>query len=203
MTRLTYVAAPACIIGYGVLRLIDGLDGTHGPGPWWSAGHLLFLAGMLLYAVVLVQLRGELTRRRPLGTVAVALGFVGVLAFVRVILVDLIVGFQSANRAEMDVRYDRYDGFPGGLPSWFTGVLGSVGPLLFLAGLLTLAILLVTARPRLLPWWSPVAIFFGYAVIPVSLDLLPLGGALLTAAMLPLVLSRSRHAAAVVDQAAA
>jgi hypothetical protein len=195
MTRFAYVAAPAFLVVYGLLRLIDGLDGTHGPGPWWSAGHLFFLASMALFAVVFVALRGALTRLRPLGTVAAGLGLVGVLAFVRVILVDLIVGFQSANRAEMDVNYDKYDGFPGGLPSSVTGAMDNLGPVLFLAGMLTLTILLAAARPRQLPWWSPVAFVAGYLVMPVNLDLLPLGGALMGAALVPMVLRRRREPA--------
>jgi hypothetical protein len=42
-----FVAAPALIFGYGVVRLIDGLDGEYGPGLTWIIGHLLFLAGLV------------------------------------------------------------------------------------------------------------------------------------------------------------
>jgi hypothetical protein len=197
MTRICYVAAPACLLGYGILRLIDGLDGSHGPGPAWSAGHLLFLASMLLFAIVLYGLWQALPRYRAAGAVAVVAGVVGVLAFCRVILVDLIVGFESVDRAAMNRDYGRYDGFPGGLPSGFTGALDNVGPPLLIVGLLTLTILLASLRPRRLRWWSPVAILAGFVAISASLDLLPLGGALLGVALLPMALS-GRTGAAVV-----
>jgi ABC-type Na+ efflux pump permease subunit len=71
MTRFAYLGAPAFMFGYGVTRLIDGLDGSHGPGPAWTLGHLMFLVALLLYGVVAAGLRAEVGRLRPLATVAV------------------------------------------------------------------------------------------------------------------------------------
>ncbi len=34
---------------YGLVRLLHGLDGTHGPGLLWTAGHLAFLAALILF----------------------------------------------------------------------------------------------------------------------------------------------------------
>ncbi|HEU4948236.1 MAG TPA: hypothetical protein VFT31_13885 [Kribbella sp.] len=177
-----FVAAPLLLLAYGIVRLIDGADGHHGPGAAWTVGHILLLAGFLLYGAVLLGLRRLVVRARGLATAAVVAGLVGVLAFVRVIVVDLIVGVRADDPAGMDRIGDEYDRWPGNLGIYDT--LYEIGPLLFLAGLLTLAILLTRARE--LPVWSPVLLVLGFVVITVNLDLMPLGGALLLAALLPL-----------------
>lgn len=182
------VAAPLLFVAYGIVRLIDGADGNHGPGPAWTIGHLFFLAGILLYGAVLTGLRRLITRRRAVATAAVTVGFVGVLAFVRVIVIDLIVGFRAADRAEMSRLGREYDRWPGDLGIY--DLCYNFGPPLFLVGLLTLAILLATERR--LPAWSPVLLVLGFVVITVNLDLMPLGAALLLAAVLPLVRTADR-----------
>ncbi|MFG1624135.1 hypothetical protein [Kribbella sp. NPDC049227] len=177
MKRLGMIAA-GLLVAYGIIRLIEGMDGSHGPGLGWTAGHLLFLAGMLVFAVVLVLARGELIRRRGVGTAAVVVGLLGVAAFVRVILVDLMVGFRAEDRAGMSRISDEYDRWPGNLDIYEP--LSTVGPALFLVGLLALAVLLVLDRR--LPVWSPILLAAGFAVITANLDLMPLGGLLLGAA---------------------
>jgi hypothetical protein len=184
MTK-TFVAAPLLFIAYGIVRWIDGADGDHGPGLAWTIGHLLFLAGFALYAVALFALRGLLARARGVSLVALVAGLVGVAAFLRVIVIDLIVGFRADDHAAMSVIGDEYDRWPGDLGLY--DALYTVGPLLFLAGLLTLAILLT--RERRLPLWSPVLLLLGFITITINLDLMPLGGAFLLVALLPLDLA--------------
>ncbi|MFC5261535.1 hypothetical protein ACFPJ1_05370 [Kribbella qitaiheensis] len=184
MTK-TFVAAPLLFIAYGIIRWIDGADGDHGPGLAWTIGHLLFLTGFALYAVALFALRGLLARARGVSLVALVAGLVGVAAFLRVIVIDLIVGFRADDHAAMSVVGDEYDRWPGDLGLYET--LYTVGPLLFLAGLLTLAILLT--RERRLPIWSPVLLVLGFITITINLDLMPLGGAFLLVALLPLDLA--------------
>lgn len=186
MTRIAYVAAPALIVGYGLVRLIDGIDGSHGPGPAWTIGHLMFGFAMLLFPVVLVNLRQALQRQRPLGTAAVVVGVLGLLAFIRVIVIDLLVGFGSADRAAMNAKYPTYAGFPGGLPESVSNLFETVGPPLFGVGLLTLLTLLATLRPRTVAWWSPVLAAVAFAIMSTNLDLLSLGAAALLIALLPL-----------------
>jgi hypothetical protein len=186
LTRLAYLLAPALLLAYGVARLIDGMDGSYGPGPAWTIGHLFFLAGLILFGVVLVGLRRQTPRFRIIATGAVGVGLVGLLAFVRGIVIDLIVGSQGINRADMDRIYPHYDGWPGGMPRAFTGVLDNVGPALFIVGLLALTIQLAIMRPRPLAWWSPVLVALGFALINVDLDLLPAGAAALLLALLPM-----------------
>jgi hypothetical protein len=181
-----FATAPLFLLAYGIVRLIDGADGNHGPGLAWTIGHLLFLAGFLLYAAVLVGLRRLIARRRGVATVAVVAGLVGVVAFVRVIVIDLIVGIRAADPAAMDRMGDEYDRWPGNLGIYDT--FYEVGPLLFLVGLLTLAVLLTVGRK--LPVWSPVLLVLGFVLITINLDLMPLGAAALLIAALPLVTSR-------------
>ncbi|WP_433163705.1 hypothetical protein [Kribbella sp. CA-247076] len=169
------LVAAGLLVAYGIVRLADGVDGQHGPGVAWTVGHLLILVGFVLYGVLLVRARQVLTRRRAVGTAAVVVGMVGVAAFVRVIVVDLIVGFRADNHAEKSRIGDLYERWPGDLGIYEP--LYTVGPLLFLAGLLTLAVLLVVERQ--LPAWSPVLLLAGFVVISANLDLMPLGGALL------------------------
>ncbi|TCM45911.1 hypothetical protein EV648_106377 [Kribbella sp. VKM Ac-2568] len=184
MTK-TFVAAPLLFIAYGIIRWIDGADGDHGPGLAWTIGHLLFLTGFTLYAVALFVLRGLLARARGVSLVALVAGLIGVAAFLRVIVIDLIVGFRADDHAAMSVIGDEYDRWPGDLGLYDT--LYTVGPLLFLAGLLTLAILLT--REHQLPVWSPVLLLLGFITITINLDLMPLGGVFLLVALLPLDLA--------------
>jgi hypothetical protein len=172
LVRFCAFAAPLLLLIYGLLRVIDGLDGDRHNGPAWDLGHVAFFCGIVLFAVLAVALR-RLDRpavrwQRVLVDVATALVLIGSACFLWVITGDLFEGFQSA----------------APLPD----ALELAGPLLFQVGLLTLLVRLVLARR--LPVWSPVATLVGFAAIGISLDLLPLGAALVVAALLPLARAR-------------
>ncbi|MFI6823112.1 hypothetical protein ACIBJE_19465 [Micromonospora sp. NPDC050187] len=167
--RPTAVTAPLLLLGYGLLRLLDGLDGHRVKGGWeWNVGHVLFLLGILLFAALMAQLRGLLrARARRNGTVldmATVAGLAGAAAFVWVIVGDLFPRFAEAVETPDPV------------------MLG--GPLLFQLGLLTLLVLAV--RARLVPAWGPVLVLVGFAAIAASLDLLPVGAAVVLAGLFPL-----------------
>lgn len=166
--RYAYIGAPLLVTAYGVVRLIDGLDGSKGPGPAWTIGHLLFLAALALFKVAMVGLWRE--SRTWLATLALVVGVTGAVAMARGVVVDIVVAWGAADRAEMERNYARYDFPPGDL-----------GGILFPLGLLVLLVVLVVARR--LPWWSPVLALAGFAAILATLDLLPLAGALLLAAL--------------------
>ena len=93
----------------------------------------------------------------------------------RVILVDLIVGLRAENHADMSLLRPEYERWPVDLPIY--PALQALGPILFLAGLLTLAVLL-TLEHRLLVWSAPLLVA-GFVLISANLDLMPVGGALL------------------------
>jgi hypothetical protein len=168
------LAAPALLFVYGLLRLIDGLDGAHGPGLAWNLGHTAFLVAFLLFGVLVVGLRGRIhlpTRGHTVvATAATVAALIGVAAFVRVSLGDL---FQQLD-----------DAMP--LPELFY----VASPLLFEAGVLTLLVL-ATLLPPKLPVWSPVLVFLGFVPIAVNLNLLPLGALLILAGLAPLAIRRS------------
>lgn len=91
-TGAVTVAGPLLLLSYGVLRWIDGRDGSHGPGQAWDLGHTAFLLAILAFAALGVLLRP----RSALGTVAAAAVVLGAAAFVWVILGDLSAGIDEA-----------------------------------------------------------------------------------------------------------
>ncbi|SHN74712.1 hypothetical protein [Cryptosporangium aurantiacum] len=166
-----YLAAPLLLLGYGLVRLVDGLDGSHGPGPAWTIGHLLFLAALVGFGAVTLDLRRRIgSLPALLTTVAVGLGL---LAFAKVVIVDLIVGFGAADRAEMNLRYRDYE-TPADPALDFVGMLFPLGLVVLLA------LLAVAGRTA---WWSPLLALGGFVVLTIELDLLPLGALLLLGAL--------------------
>jgi len=165
--RRSALAAPLLLLSYGLLRLVDGLDGSHGPGVAWYVGHTAFLLSMLLLGVVAVGVRRLLpTSARwlaALGTAAAAAVLAGVAVFAWVILGDL--------------RLD------GGLGA--PDPVLAVGPPLFTLGMVALLGLAAAVPPRPVPAYSPV-FFLGFAAPALSLDLLPLAGLLVLIALVPL-----------------
>lgn len=164
------VGGPALLLLYGLLRLVDGLDGDRGDGWAWDVGHTFFLVGIVLFGALVVGLRRLLlavsSRRRALTEAATVLGLVGVASFVWVILGDLFPSLADA----------------APLPD----PAMALGPPLFQAGILTLLVLAGATRPRLLPAWVPVPVLLGFLGIAVDLDLLPLAAAVILVGLLPL-----------------
>ncbi|MFC0598009.1 hypothetical protein [Streptomyces palmae] len=163
------VAAPFLLMLYGLLRLVDGMDGEHGPGLAWNLGHTLFFIGFLLFGVATVRLRQLVpaaTMRGRLGAnVAAAASLFGVACFLWVILGDLFTGLDTA----------------APLPE----PLEMIGPLAFQLGWLTLLVMPAAATPRRLPAWSPLLVLVGFLLFSVNLDLLPIGALLLMAGLTP------------------
>lgn len=170
LTRNLALTGPLCLLAYGLLRLVDGLDGSHGPGVAWDVGHAFFLAAFLTFGVLLVALRDLVPVRTPAhratAVAAMLAGLVGVAAFLRVILGDL---------------FPRLDGVAE-LPA----VLEVAGPLLFQVGTVGLLAMLATLQPRRVPWWSPVLVFAGFLPIAVNLDLLPVAALMFLVGLSPL-----------------
>lgn len=172
--RFSALAGPVLLMLYGVLRLIDGLDGGHGPGPAWNLGHALFFIAFVLLGVLTAgmwQLVPTVTVvKRIVAGVAMLLGLFGAGCFLWVILGDLFAGFRDA----------------APLPD----VLEMIGPLLFQIGVLTLLVMLATTRPRRLPVWSPPLVLVGFLVFAANLDLIPIGAVLVLAGLAPLAKAR-------------
>ncbi|WKX69052.1 hypothetical protein [Streptomyces sp. XD-27] len=174
-TRLLCVLIPLLLLLYGVLRLIDGMDGDHGPGVAWNVGHTFFLVAFLLLGAFVVMLRSLIPaatiRMRTAASAAMVAGVFGAGCFVWVILGDLFSGLAES----------------APLP----GPLEFAGPMAFQLGILTLLIMTASVRPRLLPVWSPALVFVSFILIAVSLDLIPLAAVVLMAGLTPLARSRT------------
>lgn len=167
MTRLTALGAPLLICGYGVLRLIDGRDGDHGPGLAWNLGHLMFLLAIGLLAALMVRLhRLVRSASRPLpADLFLALGLLGAGCFVVVIAGDLSATIDDAVTVPDAIML--------------------LGPLAFMTGLIGPLVWL--SRSRSVSPWSPALALLGFVVFSANLDLLPLGAALLLTGLAPLV----------------
>ena len=170
LVRFSALAAPTLLLLYGLLRLIDGLDGDHGPGLAWNLGHSLFLIGFVLLGALAVGMRQLVPSTsmltRIVASLATLAALFGVACFLWVILGDLFADFHDA----------------APLPD----ALELIGPLSFQLGMLTLLVILATARPRRLPAWSPVLVLIGFVLFAVNLDLIPIGALLILAGLAPL-----------------
>ncbi|MFJ4712035.1 hypothetical protein [Streptomyces sp. NPDC088785] len=163
--RRLAVAIPLLLLSYGVLRLIDGMDGSHGPGVAWNLGHTCFLGAFLLLGLLVVRLRSRVPAaslsRRVATETATGAGLFGAACFVWVILGDLAPALPA-------------------LP----GPLRLVGPLCFQLALLALLTMLAAARH--VPARTPALTALAFVLITVDLDLLPAAALALLAAFAPL-----------------
>ncbi|TDU05286.1 hypothetical protein EDD99_3793 [Streptomyces sp. 846.5] len=188
-TGTALLAGPLLLLGYGVVRL---LDGHHGPGPGWTAGHILLILGLLCFVPAVLTLRrtaaGSGPARRATATAGAVLSLLGIGAVLGQAAVDLYVGAVSADRAAMNTRYDHFQSHPGVTP-----LLYSVVPAFFYLGLLLLTGALALGRPRRIGLYAPVCILLGTLVMAASLDLMPVGALLYSAAFGPLALSLLRR----------
>ncbi|MFD5145636.1 hypothetical protein [Streptomyces sp. NPDC058401] len=186
--RTAFVAAPVLMGAYGVIRMLDGLDGSRGPGFAWSLGHLCFLAALVLFVQGFAAMR-TMTGGGRLSTVGLWTGTAGAVALAGQFAIDLVVGFMSADRGAMEEMFTRIQDIPGMLPVFYELV-----PLLFFVGQLILVAQL--AARRVLKPWAPVLVLVSALVPLIGKDFIPLGAALLLVAFAPLRPVRETAAAA-------
>lgn len=180
--RTAFLAAPALVGAYGLIRIADGLDGSHGPGIAWTAGHLCFLASLALFVQGFAAMRTMAGRDR-LSTAGLWIGTAGAVALGVQFAIDIAVGFAAADKPEMRDLFTRVQDTPGMLPLFY-----DFGPLLFFVAQLMLAVQL--ASRRVLKPWSPVLVLAGALLPLVEKNLIPLTALLLLAAFAPLYLGR-------------
>jgi hypothetical protein len=173
-----FLAAPVLTFVYGGLRLLDGLDGEHGPGFAWTAGHLAFIAALALFVSIFWTLRG-MVGRGVVATVLTGLGFVGVAALFVQFSIDLVVGFLSADHAAMSARFEVIQAVPG-----VQAVVYDIVPMLLYVALLALIVQLAAQR-RVKLWIALLTL--GGLLIPVAgKDLMPLAAICMLIAFLPI-----------------
>ncbi|GGT02396.1 hypothetical protein GCM10010156_70370 [Planobispora rosea] len=176
--RTPFVAAPLLVLAYGVIRILDGLDGSRGPGLAWTTGHLAFIAALILFVPIFWQLR-RMAGRDTVATVSAVTGLAGGAAFLAQFTIDIVVGFMAADHAAMGPLFDRVQSIPGVSP-----VVYGVGPALFSIGQLALAVQLAfLGRVRA---WVPVLVL-AYSLLPlIDKDLIPLSAVCLLVSFVPL-----------------
>ncbi|MFF5205335.1 hypothetical protein [Streptosporangium sp. NPDC000396] len=176
--RIPFVAAPLLTLAYGVIRILDGLDGSRGPGLAWTSGHLAFMAALILFVPVFLQMR-RLADRDAFSTVSAGLGIIGILTLLAQFGIDIVIGLMSADHAAMGVLFDQVQAVPGVPLAIYDG-----GPLLFFVGQLGLVGRL--AAIRRVKIWTPFLVLIDVMVPFVNKDLMPLGAVCLLISFLPL-----------------
>ncbi|MEV1067240.1 hypothetical protein [Streptomyces sp. NPDC050263] len=175
---IAFAAAPLLVIVYAGLRILDGLDGERGPGPAWTAGHLAFLAALILFVPVFLELR-RLAGRGPFATGTAVVGVVGTLCSMAQITIDIVVGARADDHAAMRGMFADVQSVPG-----VALVVYTAGPALLFLGLLVLFCRLAAART--VPVWRAVAVALAVLVSLLGLDMLPAVGLLLYLGLAPL-----------------
>ncbi|WP_327089170.1 hypothetical protein OIE66_00670 [Nonomuraea sp. NBC_01738] len=190
VTRASYLAVPLLMLAYGVLRLVDGIDGVRGPGIAWTTGHLAFLAALAGFIPIFLDMRRRIGGGAVATTSAVA-GFFGMACAAAQFVIDIVVGLAAADHAAMSAMWIQVKAVPGVDLLVYQG-----GPILFYAGLLALSIHLAVARKA--AFWMPLLVLVQVAAPLVSLDYLPIGALFLLAAFVPLARTApaARHALA-------
>ncbi|MEH1125281.1 hypothetical protein [Micromonospora sp. CPCC 206061] len=175
---VVFVLAPALTTVYGLVRLLDGLDGQYGPGFLWTLGHFAFLVALFLFGFVVLAARRMIGGGVVATTAAVA-GVAGLVCSIAQIGIDLVVGLAADDKAAMRQMFGDVQDVPGVA----VAVYGP-GPALFYVGLLALVVHLAVVRAVAV--WAPVALLLGIGVAVASHDLLPVAGLLILLALVPL-----------------
>ncbi|MFI6947156.1 hypothetical protein [Streptomyces sp. NPDC050422] len=179
-----FLAGPALMAGYGVVRLIGRAVGDYGPGVWWSVAHVLFLAGVLTFVPVFLGLcrtAGVRGGRRARLRAARAVGLLGAAAVAVQAVIDLVVGFLAADEEAMSDMFEKVQDVPGVMPAVYTVV-----PMLFWLGLLALVTQLAFFRRDDVPGWSPLLVLAAVVMMAMSLDLLAVGALCIGLALHPM-----------------
>ncbi|MFF4413558.1 hypothetical protein ACFYY8_13585 [Streptosporangium sp. NPDC001559] len=176
--RIAFVAAPVLTFTYGVFRILDGLDGVRGPGIAWTTGHLAFVGALVFFAMAFHEMR-RLAGRGPLATGLASAGYVGIATLIAQFSIDIVLGFQAADHAEMGMLFDQVQAVPG-----VQQVVYDFGPLLFFVA--QIGLVLQLAARRHVKAWTPVLVIADVLVPFVEKDLMPLGAACLLVSFMAL-----------------
>ncbi|MEU6844475.1 hypothetical protein ABZ930_21650 [Streptomyces sp. NPDC046716] len=177
--RSAYIVGPALFGAYGVIRLLDGLDGTKGPGLAWTTGHLCFLVGLGFFARAFFAMRAAAGRSDRWATGGLVAALAGSFALAVQFGVDIVTGLMAADHAEMARLSDHFGSLPGAELAFY-----AVGPMFFFIGQVVLAVRLYALRR--LPVWAPCLIFAASLLPLTTKDLIPLGAVLMLLGYAPL-----------------
>ncbi|MEU6116630.1 hypothetical protein ABZ840_19100 [Streptomyces sp. NPDC047117] len=177
-TQRAFLYGPLLFGAYGVIRLLDGLDGTKGPGLAWTTGHLCFLAGLAFFAQGFAVMR-RMAGKDRWSSAGFWIGGAGVVALAVQFGVDIVTGLMAGSHAEMAELTGGFQSVPGVELAFYL-----LGPMLFFLGQLLLTGRL--AALRVLAPWAPVLVLADSLASYALKDLIPLGAALLLLSYAPL-----------------
>ncbi|MFC5828243.1 hypothetical protein [Nonomuraea insulae] len=143
LAQLSFTAGPAALLGGWVL--MRPTEGDLGPGPWWTAGHALWLAGFLMFGVMILAMRalaGPVRGGRRVAVEAVTgVALFGVAANVTQLVIDLYAGLTAVDGEAMRALLAQVKGYPGVEPVVYTP-----GGQVFFGAVLALAFVLALLR---------------------------------------------------------
>ncbi|MFJ8825660.1 hypothetical protein ACIREE_28325 [Streptomyces sp. NPDC102467] len=178
-----FLYGPVLFGAYGVIRLLDGIDGVKGPGLAWTAGHLCFLAGLAFFAQGFAAMRRsaveKVAGRDRWSLAGLWIGGAGIAALVVQFGADIVTGLISADHAEMGDRVGDFQALPGVELAFYI-----LGPLLFFVGQFLLTGRL--AALRTLKVWAPALVLADSLLSYTVKDLIPLGAVMLVLSYAPL-----------------
>ncbi|MET8352990.1 hypothetical protein [Micromonospora sp. NPDC005206] len=176
--RPAFIAAPVLVMGYGIIRLVDGLDGIRGPGPAWTIGHLAFIGALIAFISAFWQMR-RMAGGRVLATLSATAGTLGALALITQFSIDIAAGFLATDNYGMSMIVHQVRTLPG-----VSQLAYDFGPYAFYLGQLVLVVLLAVQRRVKL--WTTGLVLADLATPFIDKDLIPLGAVLLLVSFLPL-----------------
>lgn len=142
IVALSFLTAPLLIlVGWAVMRL----GGSGGREPGWTIAHIAWVLDNVMLAIVCVALFRRTRPARPGGRLlarcALALGLVGSACLTAQMVIDLVVGFATANRTDMRALSATIHDFPGVQIAVY-----DVGPSLLFLGLIAQTVQLAVER---------------------------------------------------------
>lgn len=130
---LSFVAAPLLVLtGWALMRL----GGSGGREPGWTLAHIAWVLNNAMLAVVCVELyRRARDTGRVLATGSLVTGLIGAGCLLTQMMIDLVVGFATSNRAEMRALSGQIHDLPG-----VQAAVYDVGPVLLFLALIVQAV---------------------------------------------------------------
>ncbi|GAA4892983.1 hypothetical protein LX16_1915 [Stackebrandtia albiflava] len=147
IAALSFMTAPLLLlIGWAVMRL----GGAGGAEPGWTVAHVAWVLDNIGLAVVVItlfrrSLPAGLGGRLVAGTTLVV-GLAGAAAMLAQMVIDLVVGFATTDRSEMQAMSESIHDVPGVEP-----VVYVLGPVMLFVALLVQAVQLGVRRR--MSWW--------------------------------------------------
>lgn len=133
---LSFVAAPLLVLtGWALMRL----GGSGGREPGWTLAHLAWVLNTVMYGVIVVELyrraRDTTPRGRALATGSLVAGLLGAGCLLAQMVIDLVVGFATTDRAGMRALSGQIHDLPG-----VQAAVYDVGPVVLFLALIAQAV---------------------------------------------------------------